>query len=286
MEHVRHRRVVSADALKKFATCPVQWLVERQLDPADLAPEAEVLARGTFMHHVLERVISGLGAPLTDENLPDAELALTELTSEPPADLAPGRPQAIRAAILGGIEADLRRYLRFEAADGNDWTPTEFELEFEVEIGAGEDAIGLRGFVDRVDIDPATGRRAIIKDYKSGANRPERASARWLADHELQVGLYMLAVRRLLGLEPVAGFYQPLTGRDLRPRGVFAPEAPVGRRAVRTDGLSGEELGQLLADVEQQALALAAQLRTGELTPRPERCSRSGCRHPGICWAA
>ena len=119
----------------------------------------------------------------------------------------------MRAAILRGIEADLRRYLRFESDDGNDWMPRELELAFEVEIGSAEDAIALRGVIDRVDVDPDDGQRTIIRDYKSGSVGRERAGGRWLADHQLQVGLYMLAVRKLLGLEPVAGFYQPLTGR-------------------------------------------------------------------------
>ena len=39
----------------------------------------------------------------------------------------------------------------------------------------------------------------------------------------------MIAVRELLGLEPVAGFYQPLGGGDLRARGVFVEG---GRRAT------------------------------------------------------
>ena len=42
----------------------------------------------------------------------------TSLAAEVPETLAPGRPQAVRAAMLRGIEADLRRYLRHEAADG------------------------------------------------------------------------------------------------------------------------------------------------------------------------
>ena len=58
MAHVRHTRVVSAGALEKFATCPVGWLVERQLAPRSLAPEAQPLARGSFMHRVLQDVIS------------------------------------------------------------------------------------------------------------------------------------------------------------------------------------------------------------------------------------
>ena len=285
MAHVRHTRVVSAGALEKFAACPVAWLVERQLEPQELAPGAEPLTRGSFMHRVLQEVIAGLAGPLTPQTLPNAELALAELTAEPPADLLPGRPEPVRAAILRGIKADLRRYLRFESDDGNDWTPRELELAFEVEIGSAPDAIALRGVIDRVDVDPDDGCRTIVRDYKSGTVGRERAGGRWLTDHQLQVGLYMLAVRKLLELEPVAGFYQPLRGGALRPRGVFESAVPVGRHVYHTDAVNGEELEQLLAEIEAQALELAAQLRTGELTPCPETCSRSGCRHPGICWA-
>ena len=63
--------------------------------------------------------------------------------------------------------------------------------------------------------------RAIVRDYKSGSSRPDYQGARWRAERRLQVALYMIAVRELLGLEPVAGLYQPLTGNDLRARGVF-----------------------------------------------------------------
>jgi hypothetical protein len=95
----------------------------------------------------------------------------------------------------------------------------------------------------------------------------------------------MIAVRRLLDLEPVAGFYQPLTGRDLRARGVYASGSPVGRCAYSTDALPAEDLDALLEEIEEQAVELARTLGRGELTPCPETCSRDGCRHPGICWA-
>ena len=52
----------------------------------------------------------------------------------------------------------------------------------------------------------------------------------------------MLAVRRLLGLEPVAGFYQPLTGGELRARGAYLEEAPVGGAVYGNDALDREAL--------------------------------------------
>jgi hypothetical protein len=93
----------------------------------------------------------------------------------------------------------------------------------------------------------------------------------------------MIAVRRLLGLEPVAGVYQPLGGDDLRARGVFLKGEPVGQRLYDNDGRSQEELDELLADAERRAVALAQRLRSGELEPCPQTCSRDGCRYPGIC---
>ena len=129
----------------------------------------------------------------------------------------------MRTAALRSIEADLRRYLTQEAGDGCDWAPEGLELRFGFEgeegslpavaLGEGSDRIFLRGVIDRVDVDPDGSGRALVRDYKSGAARPEQQGARWSADRRFQVALYMIAVRELLGHDPVAGLYQPLGGR-------------------------------------------------------------------------
>jgi RecB family exonuclease len=155
-----------------------------------------------------------------------------------------------------------------------------------VELDDGSDRALLSGIIDRVDADPGDRSRVIVRDYKSGAKRETWPSARWAGDHQFQVALYMIAVQRLLQVRAVAGFYQPLSGEDLRPRGVYEDGVPVGRNTLFNDGLGELELGQLLRDIEDQAVAVAATLRRGELTPCPERCSPDGtCRFPGICWA-
>ena len=123
----------------------------------------------------------------------------------------------------------------------------------------------------------------MVRDYKTGGRRPEWAGDRWRGDGTLQVALYMLAVRDLLGLEPVAGLYQPLSGGDLRPRGVFLEGAPVGEGVFERDGRDDAALAAELEDAKCRAVELAARLRAGELTPCPDTCSRNGCRYPGIC---
>src|SRR6202044_663263 len=142
--------------------------------------------------------------------------------------------------------------------------------------------VRVRGLIDRVDVDESG--HAIVRDYKS-RGRDAHRGARWEADRQLQVALYMLGVRRLLGLEPVAGFYQPLGGEKLAGRGLFVNDEPIGDGVVPTDGRSQEDLSAALDGAAALAVALAERLRGGELDPCPETCSRNGCAFPGICRA-
>jgi len=293
LAHVRHRDIVSGGALESYADCPVRWLMERQLSPERFAPDPDPMVRGSFMHAALEEVLVRLEGPVTPRNLAEALRILDEVVAEVPPTIAPGRSEAVRTAALRSIEADLRRYLVQEAGDGCDWEPQGLELRFgfdgedgslpAVALGEGSERIFLRGVVDRVDVDPDGSGRALVRDYKSGSKRPEQQGARWAADRRLQVALYMIAVRELLGLDPVAGLYQPLGGGDLRPRGVFLRGAPVGSRVVGTDARDREELDAVLDDARARAVSLACELRGGVLKPCPETCSRDGCRYPGIC---
>ncbi len=295
LARVRHTRVLSAGALQQFAACPVSWLVERELQPAELAGESEAIVRGSYMHDMLEQVLLGLGEAVTEETLPDALRILDDLVEELPPQLAPGRPEGLRRATLEAIAADLRRYLEWEASHGCGWEPRWLELRFgfegeqgslpAFEFGDGPDRISLRGAIDRVDVRPG-GREAVIRDYKSGPSRPEHQGARWQVDSTLQVALYMLAVRELLDLEPVAGLFQPLGGGDLRARGVFLDRAPVSGECVANDARDAEALEAELDAAVARALELGRRLRAGQIRPCPETCSRQGCRYPGICRVA
>jgi hypothetical protein len=86
-----------------------------------------------------------------------------------------------------------------------------------------------------------------------------------------------------MGLEPVAGLYQPLGGDDLRSRGVFLDRVAVGASVVGNDARSSDELEDHLDDARRRAIELASRLRSGHLEPCPETCSRDGCKYPGIC---
>jgi ATP-dependent helicase/DNAse subunit B len=299
---LRQRELLSAGGLEAYARCPVRWLVERELAPDRFEPDPEAIARGSCVHRVLERVLGQLDWPLTLDALPAAEAVVRDVVAVEAARLVLGRSSAAQAAAAHEIAADVMRLLRHEAQAGGDFAPAELELAFGFAADAaeadalpgerpplgplvlGDGALHLRGVIDRVDLDRAG--RALVRDYKSGRKGVGWPVARWRAEDQLQVALYMVAVRELLRREPVGGVYQPLRGEDLRARGLVRDDADTGELAVDTDRRSREELEAELDAAAARACELAAQLRGGELCATPETCSPSGCAYPGICRAA
>ena len=275
-----------ARGLEAFAACGVRWLVEQLLRPRTPEPDPEALTRGALAHAVLERTLERLraqggSAAITPRSLPAALEALEEALA---AIAREGGVGARRRALLRGLRADLERYLRGEAEGGAGWEPRALEWSF----GGAEDAHGplalgeagsaVTGRVDRVDAGP--GGAAIVRDYKGRTVSP---GARWVKDGQLQVPLYLLAVREHLGLEPAGGLYQPLAGAKLAPRGLVRDDVPgdyTGRDVVDPHALEAA-----LEQARELAARTVADLRAGRVRPCPERCSSRGCRHPAICRA-
>jgi hypothetical protein len=286
LEQLAARRTEGARQLETFAACGVRWLVEGLLSPRRVTPDPEPMKRGSRAHAVLEATLRGLkastgSARLTPATLPAALEALEAALGSVGRELTGARGQAARRTL----EADLRRYLRHEAEHGAGLEPEWLEWRFGREgdehgplvLAPGE--LEVTGRVDRVDVEPATG-EAIVRDYK-GASAPKGAG--WAEGGALQVALYMLAARELLGLQPVGGLYQPLWGRESRPRGLVRDD--VAGRYVGTDVVDEAGLEDALGEIRDRALTTAEALRGGRIAPCPERCAPNGCAHPTICRA-
>jgi ATP-dependent helicase/DNAse subunit B len=286
---LRARETWSASALEAWTGCPVKWFVERLLHPGDLTPDPEPMLRGQLAHQVLEeamRELSAGGRGLTPDRLDEARAhlhtALQRHAARMPISV---NPERLRSA-LRRLEVDLVRYLEHAANAGSELSPRHFELTFggprderpAAPLAGGE--LQLAGRIDRIDVDVA-GREAIVYDYKG---RTAPAQSRWLADAKLQIGLYMLALPHLLGVDAVGGLYQPLGGDDPRPRGLLREDADPELDAVRTDRVDEETFGERLDEVLEAALEAVRGIRSGALVPRPERCAwKGGCAHPSIC---
>ena len=276
-------RRLSAGALEAFADCPVKWLVDRILRPEELAPDPEQLVRGSYAHSVLEATYRRLGSRVTRDNLETAEtILLDELYAQQERFPISPRETRLRTAVRR-LEFDLLRHLRREAEAGGEFEPRHLELGFG---GAADELPPLRlngaeltGRIDRVDV---AGGRAVVRDYKTG--KTSFPVAKWEERNRLQVALYMLAVRELLKLEPVAGMYVALAG-DGGPRGLAREDAVEGIGAVAAnDTRPPGEFEDLLAAARERVGELAGRMRTGEVRPCPETCAwNGGCSYPSIC---
>jgi ATP-dependent helicase/DNAse subunit B len=292
-------RVWSASSLESWIGCPTRWFVERMLSPGALEPDPEPLARGALAHAALRDTLEGLrretgSARLTSGSLARARelLASALAANEPrhPLSVVPERSTAVRRRL----QADLDRYLEHAAAAESPLEPARLELGFgfavddqhgeagdlpALDLGGG---LRLRGRIDRIDVGGDS--EAVVYDYK-GSRAP--AGARWIRDGNLQVALYMRAVEELLDLRVVGGFYQPLSGQDLRARGVLDGEAGVQLDCVGPDVLDHAQLHELLEAAVAAARGVAQEAGGGELAARPETCAfRGGCMYPTICRVA
>ena len=259
--------------------CPVKWFVERHLRPRRSSPTPSRWCAASCPPRARERAARAGRRPLAPERLAGARTLLRRALRRADA-AALGQPERRRAA-LRRLEADLLRYSSTPRTARPSRRGVRAALRQRrgplppVELADG--ALRLRGGSTASTSSP-TG-AALVYDYKGKTAPPQ---AKWLEDARLQVGLYMLALPQLLGLEPAGGLYQPL-GRDddRRPRGVLLDDADPGldivaptawRRASSTSSCGG-------ADAALQAVAACAR------APGPARVVRvrRRLRHPGIC---
>jgi ATP-dependent helicase/DNAse subunit B len=281
----------SASSLEVWIGCPVRWLVERMLRAEDLDPDPEPFARGGLAHAALKDTLEGLrartgSARLAPQTLELARELLQRALSENEADFPLSTMPERRPAVRRRLQADLERYLTHAAELDSPLQPLHLELGFgfaaeqdglpAVDLGGG---VMLRGRIDRIDV--GAGDTAVVYDYK-GRHAPP--AAKWVAQGNLQVALYMHAVEALLGLQAVGGFYQPLSGGDLRARGVLAADGAVAIDCVGGDSREHADVRALLGEATAAAREAAAQAGRGELQARPDTCAfRGGCMYPTIC---
>jgi superfamily I DNA/RNA helicase/RecB family exonuclease len=292
---LRERPTWSASGIELWASCPVKWFVERRLRPEGLTPDPELMLRGKLAHAVLEATLLGLrersGSARVDAGTLAlarelATAALERLQRDPIMEMS--RDPRRQRALAHRLRADVLRYLDHAASDGTALEPDALEVAF----GEGDDGLpalelagGVRigGRIDRVDTgaggDP---NQAIVYDYK-GRNAPDSAS--WRRERKYQIALYVLAARDVLGLDPIGGLYQPLGGRDQRPRGLVLDGADPGLETVATDRHDRDGFDAIVDGVLEDVLCAVGELREGALEPRPQSCgwNGTGCVYPTIC---
>jgi len=129
------------------------------------------------------------------------------------------------------------------------------------------DDLYLSGKIDRIDVDPYSA-RGIVQDYKSG--RTVHSAKQIDEELKLQIPLYMLVLRDLVGIEPLGGVYRALAGARVT-RGLLLSEAEEDLPGFqRNDYLPDEEFWGLVDNSRERAHDYAQRIRTGDVRHDPK----------------
>jgi RecB family exonuclease len=267
--------------LERFADCSSAWFFERVIEPRQIDRRVDAMLRGSVAHTTLHRFYAGLpkatgGDRVTEERLDDALALLGECLEGALAGVRMEMTELERRELEQGLRRDLEQLVRDEARLELPLVPRRFEVGFGSERSAPElqrgldlgDGIRLAGKIDRIDVDPASA-RGIVQDYKSG--RTGHSAAEIEKELRLQIPLYMLVLRDLVGIEPLGGLYRPLAG-ERRPRGLLRLEAKEDGVPgfARNDYLDEEAFWGQVEGARELALGFAQRIRAGDVRHDPK----------------
>jgi ATP-dependent helicase/DNAse subunit B len=294
LEELRARATFGVTELELFADCSSIWFVERLVAPKTIDAQVDAKLRGGVAHQALYRFFAGLprrlGADRVEPgNLERALPFLRECLDEALEGVGLELTELERLELEGGLWRDLEAFVRTEAELELPLVPRRFEVLFGSERAAPElqrglDLGGFRlsGKIDRIDVDPFSA-RGIVQDYKSG--KVAHSAAKIESELRLQIPLYMLVLRDLVGIEPLGGLYRALAGRR-EARGLLRAEA-------REDGVPGFQSRDYLDESEfwqqidlagERARAIVERVRAGDVRhdPRTGDCP-SWCDLAPMC---
>jgi ATP-dependent helicase/nuclease subunit B len=279
LEQLSSRTSFAVTELERFADCSSAWFVERFLDPKTIDAEPDAKQRGSVAHNALYRFFSRVPAELgveklepqhveaatglmrrcLDEALAGVRMDLTEMQER---ELDQTLWRDLAALVEEECESELSLVpRRFEVSFGSERASPELQRGLELAPG-----MTLSGKIDRIDVDPF-GARGVVQDYKSGKSAH---SARQIeSELRLQIPLYMLVLRDLVGLEPLGGLYRPLAGAR-KPRGlVRGSEAETLPGYVSHDYLDEDAFWGVVESARGTATALAERIREGDVRHDP-----------------
>jgi len=281
LEELRQKTSFSVTDLERFADCSSIWFFERVISPRTIDAEADARLRGTVAHQALFSFFRGLPKRTgtespQPENLADALEFLRECLAEAmQAHVRLDLPELERRELEESLARDLEQLVRREAESPGPLVPHKFEVSFGSERSAPELQRGLElggfsvsGKIDRIDRDPFAA-RGVVVDYKSG--KTAHSARKIETELHLQIPLYMLVLRDLVGIEPLGGVYRALAGEG-QARGLLRAEA-------RDDGVPGYSRNDYLDEeafwgqverAKEHAQGVVERIRAGDVRHDPK----------------
>ena len=283
LEQLHARTMFPVTELERFADCSSAWFVDRVVDPKTIDAEVDPKLRGQIAHTTLSRFFGGLpkelGTPkLHPEQVDEAVRFMRTCLEGALEGVRMEMTPLQRRELEQGLWRDLEQLVRDEADAELPLEPRQFEVSFGMERSAPElqrgldlgEGLTLSGKIDRIDVDPFSA-RGIVQDYKAGKGAH---SARDIErELRLQIPLYMLVLRDLVGIEPLGGLYRPLAG-GRRPRGLLRGGDDALPGYAKTDYVDDDAFWAQVERARDSARHLAGRVRAGDVRhdPRGDEC--------------
>jgi len=281
LEQLQSRTVFNVTELERFADCSSAWFLDRMVDPKTIDPEVDPRLRGSIAHNALYKFFTGLpkvlgGSRIQPEQVDDAVRFMRDCLDQALNAVRLEMTELQRQELELTLSRDLERLVRLEAESESPLEPRQFEVSFGLERSAPElqrglelgDGVVLSGKIDRIDVEPLSA-RGIVQDYKAGKHAP---SAREMEKElRLQIPLYMLVLRDLVGIEPLGGLYRPLAG-GRKPRGLLRQDAKADVLAgySRNDYLEEDDFWSQVETARNTGRELAGRIRSGDVRHDPK----------------
>ncbi len=280
LETLRSRASFGVTELETFAGCSSIWLFERVVSPRRIDAQADARLRGMVAHQALYKFFSGLPKRLGTERVEPEKVE--EAVAFMHECLADALESGVRLdltelderELAEGLRHDLEQFVRREAELELPLVPRRFEVLFGSERAAPElqrglelDGFSLSGKIDRIDLDPLSA-RGIVQDYKSG--KTAWSAAKIESELKLQIPLYMLVLRDLVGVEPIGGLYRALSGTRAARGLLKADAADVLPGFTKTDYLDEEAFWGQVERARDRAGKLVERIRAGDVGHDPQ----------------
>ena len=281
LEQLAARTTFNVTELERFADCSSAWFIDRLIEPRTIDAQVDPKLRGSVAHSALFKFFSGLPKELGTDRVDATQVeaavdflrhCLREALEGQRIEMTPIE----RRELEESLARDLEHLVREEAARELPLVPRQFEVLFGSERAAPAlqrgldlgDGITLSGKIDRIDVDPYSA-RGIVQDYKAGKSAH---SARDIErELRLQIPLYMLVLRDLVGVEPLGGVYRPLAG-DRKPRGLLRADAREDAVPgyVANDYLDDDAFWSQVEGAKEAARGFATRIRAGDIKHDPK----------------
>jgi len=299
LERLGRQTLFNVTEVQRHLRCPFSYFVEDLLSPARWDPVARGLQRGSILHSILckfngqlnrSQVILSIAKPRQIEELRRQMRGFIE------EEFVDTEGDLETLILKTELSYHLDRYIDLEINSRRQLKNFDVEVSFGSKAGMcggrnsteqqlNIDDFHLRGRLDRVDLD-GDSNRAIVIDYK--ASRSVGGQRDFEKTREIQIPLYMLALRDAFGLDPIGGEYLALRGDKRGGLYLEGYEDVLGIGAGQievNDFVDAETFGKRLEAARVLAGRVVSDIRRGSFPaePREDEKNCDYCSYDSIC---